>query len=346
MISKPGIDYGAKKFKGLYVLDDYYFNIVYGPQEKNEISKYVDIYHPQISGHSVKKCLNILKDGEVVFSGWGGPVIDDEFLNSAPNLKAVFYAAGDIKPIAANGQLFDRGIKLTSSATANAIPVAEFCLSQILFSLKLGWRFAIDIKKNKAWMPNKERYIVPGCYNSTIGIISLGLIGQNVCRMLKQFSVKVLAYDPYVKAELAKELNVELCSLDTIFSDCDVISIHTPLLSKTKGFITGRHMAMMKPDSTIINTARGPLIREKEMIEVLKKRPDIMALLDVTDPEPPIPGSEIFNLENIITFPHIAGSQDNECRRMAQYAIGDFKRFRQGLPLQYEITKEQWLKQV
>jgi len=96
----------------------------------------------------------------------------------------------------------------------------------------------------------------------------------------------------------------------------------------------------MKTYSTIINTSRGSVIKEKELIEVLKHRQDLFAVLDVTDPEPPIADSEIFDMPNIITFPHISGSMDDECHRMACYMIEELGRYLNKEPLKWAITCE------
>jgi phosphoglycerate dehydrogenase-like enzyme len=104
--------------------------------------------------------------------------------------------------------------------------------------------------------------------------------------------------------------------------------------------ITGQHLVGMKPSSTFINTARGGVVNEPEMIDVLRQRPDLTAILDVTDPEPPAPGSPLYELPNVVLTPHIAGSVDAECRRMGQYAIDECRRWIAGEPLKYQVTRE------
>jgi len=143
-----------------------------------------------------------------------------------------------------------------------------------------------------------------------------------------------------VTDEIAKDLNVQLCSLETLFEQCDVVSLHTPWLKETEGMITGKHIASMKPGATFINTSRGAIVNEPEMINVLKERPDLFAVLDVTYPEPPQPGSDLYTLPNVILTPHIAGSMNGECRRMGRYMVEELQRYLSGQPLQWQITKE------
>jgi phosphoglycerate dehydrogenase-like enzyme len=327
-------------YKGLYILDDTAFATIYGPAERKEIERATDIYAAQLT--AVEAVLNpkLLKDVEVIFSGWGCPVINDQFLEAAPMLKAIFYAGGSIRRLADRGQLFDRGIVLTTSARANAIPVAEFCLSQILFSLKLGWHFALEIRERKAWPAYHDRYPGPGCYGATVGLISLGAVSRKLIELLRPFDINILLACDYIDDAEAVRLGARLAGIDEIFERSNVVSLHTA--AHEKGVVRGEHFLMMKPRATFINTARGICVREGEMIAALERRPDVIALLDVTHPEPPIPGSELLRLPNVITFPHIAGAMGNECLRLARYAIEDYRRFCRGEKLKYQVTREEW----
>lgn len=322
--------------KGLYIMNENTFSMIYGQKEQEEIKKLVDIYEKLQTPEAIKINPGILKEAEVIFTGWGGPLMDKDFLDCAVRLKTVFYGAGSIKSVVTD-EFWNRGVRITSAYAANAVPVAEFTLSQILFSLKCGWHFAIEVKLRKKYVP---RDFVHGVYGSTVGIISLGMIGARVCEMLKGFDVKVVAYDPYASPELASSLNVSLCSLEEVFQRADVVSLHTPWLKETEGLITGKHIASMKQNAVLINTSRGAVVRENEMLEVLQKRPDLYAVLDVTYPEPPDEGSLLYTLPNVILTPHIAGSMGRECQRMGRYMVDELQRFAAGKPLKWEINRE------
>jgi phosphoglycerate dehydrogenase-like enzyme len=184
---------------------------------------------------------------------------------------------------------------------------------------------------------------VPGAYGTTVGIISLGMVGRQVCRMLKNLAVRIIAYDPYVTPEQAKQAGAEsLCSLEEIFSAADVVSLHAPWIAETENMVRGDHFRLMKTGASFINVARGAVVHEKEMIESLKKRPDIQAILDVVHPEPPLSGSPLYDLPNVFLTPHIAGSLGDECRRMGQFMIEECKRYLSGEPLRWEITRERF----
>jgi phosphoglycerate dehydrogenase-like enzyme len=310
--------------------------MVYGPDERQEIEKLVDIYAPQQTRDSVAADPGVLTQAEVILSGWGMAVMDEAFLKNTPALKTVFYGAGSIRGLVTDA-FWQRDIPIVSAYAANAVPVVEFTLSQIFFCLKRGWYYALAIKKEGKYPP---RGIVPGANGSIVGLISLGMIGRMVAHRLQTFDVKVIAYDPFVRQEEAAELKVELCSLDEVFRRSDVVSLHTPWLKETEGMITGAHMAAMKPGAAFINTARGAVVREAEMIQVLEQRPDLYAVLDVTYPEPPAPGSPLYTLPNVILTPHIAGPMGAECRRMGRLVVDELKRYLKGEPLQWAISRQ------
>jgi len=320
----------------MYLLNKGSFDVIYGEQERQDIAERVSIAAPLHTAESVNADPSVLSEIDIIFSGWGMAKLDESLLGQAPRLKAVFYGAGSVKGFVSEA-FWERGILLTSAYAANAVPVCEYTLSQILFCLKHGWQYALAIKREGKY---PTRAPVPGGYQSTVGIISLGMIGRGMCEMLNRFDLNVLAYDPFATDEDAKALNVQLCSLDEIFVRSDVVSLHAPRLKETEGMITGAHLESMKPGSTFINTSRGAIVRESEMIEVLKRRPDLFAVLDVTNPEPPQPGSDLYTLPNVIVTPHIAGSMSGECRRMGRYMVEELDRFLRGEPLKWQITRE------
>jgi len=320
----------------IYILNTDAYDKIYGLPERAAIDELVSLVAPQQTAESIAAHPELLVDIDVIFSGWGMARLDEDFLAAAPNLKAVFYSAGSIRGFATDA-VWDRGIIICRAWAANAVPVSEYTLAQILFSLKRGWHHALVIKREQRW---PKQATVPGAYDSTVGIISLGMIGRLVVERLRPFDAKVIAHDPFVSEETAADLGVELCGLEDVFKRADVVSLHTPKLPETLGMIAGAHLASMKEGATFINTARGAVVRETEMIEVLKARSDLYAILDVTDPEPPVEDSPLYTLPNVILTPHIAGSMDTECRRMARYMIDDYKRYLAGEPLLWQISRE------
>ena len=320
--------------KALYVTDHY--ETIYGPDQRKAISEMVEICGPPYSGGSIREDLSVLREVEVILSGWGGPHCDEEFLAAAPELKLVLYGAGSVKGIVSDA-FWDRGVLLCGAWGANAVAVAEYTLSQVLWCLKHGWAEVRRIRAGGEWWLRPEP---PGAFGTTVGIVSLGMVGKQICRLLRHFDVHVLAYDPFATAADAEELGVELCGLDEIFVRSEVVSLHTPPLEETRGMVTGAHFTSMKDGASFINTSRGMVVREAEMTEVLAARPDLQAVLDVTEPEPPAADSPLWTLPNVVLTPHIAGVMGRECNRMGQYMVDELRRYLNGEPLQWQIRRE------
>lgn len=327
----------APRTAGVFLLDGSTFPLVYGPAEEAELRALFALDPVVLTPENYAAHPAALAEAEVIFSSWGVPRMDAEFLAAAPKLRAVFHAAGSIRPFVTDA-FWERGIVVTSAAAENALPVAEFTVSTILLSLKHFWRFAAEARAGRGWGDHRRE--VPGTFRSTVGLISSGLVARRTSALLAPFALRRLMSCPFLNPPEAAALGVELVSLETIFREADVISLHTPELPATRGMITGAHFATMKPGATFINTARGAVVREAEMLAVLAARPDLTAVLDVSDPEPPAADSPLLRLPNVVLTPHIAGSLGRECQRLGQAMVAEAKRWRAGEPLQAAISHE------
>lgn len=279
-----------------------------------------------------------LAEVEVVFTGWGGGRVDAGVLDRMPRLRAIFYAGGTVKSWAGD-EVWERGITVSNAYAANAIPVAEYAVGAILFSLKCGWHYLGRQQREQCYpLPVID---APGGAGVTIGILSLGLIGRLVCERLRPFAFTVLACDPYASTADAADLGVELTSLRELFARSQVVSLHAPLLPATEGIITGELVGTLPRRATLINTARGGLVREEELAAALRRRPDLTALLDVLRDEPPPADHPLLGLPNAFVTPHIAGAMGRESWRLGRLMIEEFQRWRQGQPLRWQIRHEQ-----
>ncbi len=333
------------KLKGLFILDPYFFDTVYSEQDRKLLHSRIDFPDRAYSPDEIRSNLGLMSEVELLFSGWGGGALDRTVLDAAPSLRAVFYGAGSVRELVTD-EFWKRNIRLTSAAPANAVPVAEFTLAQIILSLKRAWWYSNELYLTRKYpLPNGDANgrEVAGAYRSTVGIVSLGLIGRRVRELLRLLDIHVVAYDPFVSKGSAAQLDVELTSLEELFRRSDVVTIHTPWLKETEGMITGHLIEIMKPRATLINTARGAIINEAEMIEVLRRRQDLFALLDVTRQDPLEGNSPLYEMPNIVLTPHIAGSLNGECRRMGRSMIEEAERYLNGEPLRWEITQEKAL---
>src|SRR5258708_1173212 len=275
-----------------------------------------------------------LAEAEVILASWGCPVMDARFLESAPRLRLVLYAAGSVRAFVTD-EMWKRGIRVSSAYALNAISVAEYTLAAILFSLKQGWRLMRE--------PGGSRAQIPGAFGATVGLVSLGAVGRAVCKMLKSHQVRLVAYDPRVSDDEMHHLGVRAGDRAERFRISDVVSLHTPLLPETRGMITGDHIESMRHAATLINTARGAIVREAELVAVLKRRRDLQAVLDVTDPEPPPPESLLLHLPNVVLTPHIAGAIGLQRMRLGNAMVAELRRYVRGEQLRWEATRDQVL---
>jgi phosphoglycerate dehydrogenase-like enzyme len=317
---------------GLFVLDHDAYDLIYGPAQRAAIDELVEIACGPLTAAGLGSRPEVLARTEVLLSGWGAPLMDGAFLDNAQHLRIVFYAGGAVRRFLTD-EFFARGIRLSSTRAYNAVPVAEFTLAVLFFSLKHGWRFL----RGPSGPADPARHAVPGTYRSTVGLISLGTIGRRVAELLRPHSLEVLAYDPYCTAKDARDLGVTLVGLEELFHRSAAVSVHTPLYDMTRGMITKALIASMPIGATFINTARGGLLDHDDLAQVLAERADLQAVLDVTEPEPLPTEHALRALPNVVITPHIAGSIGPECARLGDAVVAELRRYIAGEDLLDEV---------
>lgn len=302
-------------------------------QLKNLAGLMPDVY----SKANVLKHPHGFRDVEFLFSTWGMPQMTEEEIAAVfPNLRAVFYAAGTVQAFAR--PFLHRGVRIFSAWGANGVPVAEYTLAQILLANTGYFHTSAIMRTGDAAAADTVRKKFPGNFDVTVGIIGAGMIGKMVIKLLKDYKINVMAYSLDLTPETANALGVQAATIEEIFANCQVVSNHLANLPQTVGMLKKAHFASMLPYATFLNTGRGAQVVEADLIDVLRERRDLMAVLDVTDPEPPEPNSPLYSLPNCILTPHIAGSIGNEVRRMSEYMAAECRRFLQGEPCQWEVT--------
>jgi phosphoglycerate dehydrogenase-like enzyme len=143
-----------------------------------------------------------------------------------------------------------------------------------------------------------------GLVGRTLGSLGIGNIGAELFRLAKPFDMKFIAHDPFAKPEAAAALGVEPVGLEEVFRRSDVLSVSVPLSPETRHLVNAERLALMKPTSFLINTARGPIVDQKALTKVLQERRIAGAGLDVLEDEPPRPDDPILGLDNVILTPH------------------------------------------
>ena len=265
---------------------------------------------------------------EFLFSTWGcGSLSEEEWAAYFPNLKVLFYGAGATDNFAR--PLFVRGVHVVSAWKANAVPVAEYTVSAIILGLKNFYQLIRTGRSRQNW---SERSKGRGAFGATVTLLgSTGAVATRVAEMLKNYRLNVIGI-PSPVAE-------RTISFAEAFAVSDVVSNHLPDRDDNVGCIDGALLESMPQGGFFLNTGRGRQVNEPEMIEVLKRRPDLTALLDVQDPEPPQEDSELYTLPNVFLTPHIAGSLGDEVHRMGEFMADELERFLRGDALMYEVCE-------
>jgi phosphoglycerate dehydrogenase-like enzyme len=327
----------TKKPKAAFLLPMQSFDAVYSPPEREALASLMTFIDSPPGISALDAPVGYFKEVEALFTGWDSPRLESAVLKVFPSLRMVFHAGGSVKFLTSD-ELWDHGVRLTCTAQANAVPVAEFTLAQIILCLKHALQSARATHQLRRFARNDAA--IPSSYGSVVGIISAGLIGRMVADRLRSLDVRVLCYDPILSTSDAALIGVESCSLEDLFARSDVVTCHTPLLDQTTRLLREKHFAKMKPGASFINTARGAIVDETEMVSVLKRRPDLFAVLDVTDPEPPPEDSPLFDLPNVLLTPHLAGSVGPECYRMGRMIVDEVHHYLAGTPLRGEVFRE------
>ncbi len=311
---------------------------VYGAGRMEEVARRTRL-DPRVpvTSRTFQEHLPALRDVQVIFATWGFRPLRPDQLDAMPSLEAVFYAAGSVRAFAA--PLLERNILLVSARAANAVPVAEFTLAQILLSMKGYFRNSEDCRDPRKRIEGRCA-VGPGIFGEKVAVLGLGAVGRKLVELLRPFDLEILGCDPRLDEPEAVRLGIRRVGLQEAFREAFVVSNHTPDLESTRGMLDGSLFESMRPGAVFINTGRGAQVVEADLVEVLRRRPDLTALLDVTDPEPPPPGSPLYRLPNVRLSSHIAGSVGNEVVRMADFALEEYDAWIAGRPLRRRVTPE------
>src|SRR5579885_703923 len=234
--------------------------------------------------------------------------IDAALLDAAPRLRVVSnYAVGfnnvDVPAATARGVAVGNTPGVLTDATADM----AFCLL-IAAARRLveGHDYARS-GQWKTWEP--LGHLGQDLAGRTLGIVGMGRIGFALARRCQAgWDMRVLYHDMYRNEKAEQELGARQVDLDTLLRESDFVSVHTDLNEQTRGLFNATRFRQMKPTAVFVNTARGPIVVEKDLIEALRSGTIFAAGLDVTDPEPPVPHSPLLQLPNLIVTPHIASA--------------------------------------
>jgi D-3-phosphoglycerate dehydrogenase len=245
-----------------------------------------------------------------------------ELLEAAPNLKVVGRAGIGVDNVDVKSATA-RGVVVMNTPQGNAITTAEHAIA-LMFALARQIPEASQSTKAGKW--EKNRFMGVELYAKTLGLIGCGNIGSIVADRAAGLKMKVIAYDPFLTEARAVELGVEKVSLDELLARADFISLHAPLTEETRNILSREALARTKKGVRIINCARGGLVDERALYDLLVSGHVAGAALDVFETEPATQ-SPLFELENVVCTPHLGAStteaQENVAIQIAEQ-MSDF----------------------
>ena len=287
----------------------------------------------------------VANEVEVLITSWGCPRFHAHVVDRFPRLKLIAHLAGSVKGFI-DEEIWRRGIQVTNAVAAQAVPVAEFTLAAILFANKRVFQLRDAYRQdrmlrddNPLWKPWRGRGVELGNYRKHVGIVGASNVGRKVIELARPLDLALLIYDPFLTENEASALGAVKAGLAELLSQSDVVTLHAPLLAQTRGMIGAGELALMRDGATLINTARGALLDQDALaVELANRR--LFALLDTTQPEDLPPDSPLFEVDNLILTPHIAGAQGREGERLADLVADELDRFRRGDPLHHAVLLE------
>ena len=291
--------------------------------------------------------------GEVIYNPAGRPLSSADLVRLLPGCdgyiagldtidRAVIAAADCLKVIARYGvgvdnvdlpAAWEKGIIVTNTPGANSVSVAELTLA-LMLSLARNVVEACAATRRGEW-PRLNGLTLEG---KCVGLLGLGSIGKQVARRLAGFDCRILAYDPYPDAAFAHQYGIELLAMDVMLPQADFLSLHLPLLPETNHLVDGRFMARMKRGAYLINTSRGELVDEPDLVAALKSGQLRGAALDAFAQEPPDASSPLLSLPQVIVTPHTGAHSDGATRSMGRMSVEGCLAVLRGEKPRYSIT--------
>ena len=268
-------------------------------------------------------------DADVILTGWGTIRYTAEVLETLPNLKMIAHTAGSIAPVV-DTAAFEAGITVIGGNNVFAKSVAEGTLAYALAALRRMEHYS-GIVRNGGW--KGAIFHNRGLRGKTVGVVGFGTITKYFLELIRWFNCEVLIYSSHITKEEAAAYGGRPATLEEIFSTCDVVSIHTSLTPKNIGMITRELLSMLKPTALLVNTARGAIIDEPALFEMLMEG-RFTAALDVYDEEPLKEDNPIRKCEHVLLMPHMGGPTIDMREEVVMELCRDFARFQKGEPLE------------
>ena len=263
-------------------------------------------------------------DDADIFYGYHSP----EVFVHAPKLKWIQSSAAGLDKMLVP-ELVNRGLVITNASGIHAAAVAE-CAWALTLAVGRCLHTCISQQRDHVWKWGP----LFDMFGGTAGIIGLGGIGRQYARVARAFDMRVIAVDPHVREK--PETVAELWPMDRLpelLRQSDVVLVSCPYTPETRYLINRERLALMKPTAIIVNIARGGIIDEAALIDVLKAGKLAGAGLDVTETEPLPPESPLWDAPNLVISPHCGGLSSHRMRKLIEFFCENLRRYQAGQPL-------------
>src|SRR6267142_4746869 len=244
--------------------------------------------------------------------------VTSDLMDSATALKVIGRAGVGVDNIDVPAAT-ERGIVVMNAPDGNTITTAEHTIALLIALARRVPQANISLKSGK-W--DRKRFIGVELQGKTLGIIGLGRIGRVVASRAGAFGMHIIAYDPFIAPEQARDLEIELAPLDEVFARADFLTVHTPLTAETRGIVGREAFTKMKKGVRIINCARGGLVDEKALEEAITNGIVAGAALDVFVQEPPPADHPLLALNEVIATPHL-GASTTEAQEGVAFTVAE-----------------------
>ena len=265
--------------------------------------------------------------------------VSPELMRCCPKVKLVQTLSAGYDRLDVRG-LGEMGIPVANNGGANAIAVAEHTLALMI---GLGKRIMHQWEKagrQRAWRQGLDLTLTE-VTNKTVGIVGLGRVGQQVAKRLTGFDTNTIYYDIVdIPQDVRQRLHAEPAEFDELLRESDIVSLHVPLTRRTRAMISDRELALMKPTAYLINACRGPVVDEQALHRALVDGQIAGAGLDVLEQEPTPADNPLFDLDNVLITPHLAGTSEETSQRASDFAYGNIARVLAGEAPESVVTPE------
>jgi D-3-phosphoglycerate dehydrogenase / 2-oxoglutarate reductase len=258
------------------------------------------IYRPGLKGEEL---LSAVAQSDALITRSGTPVTR-ELVGAGDRLRIVGRAGVGLDNVDVEAAT-ERGILVVNAPTANIISATEHTMALLLSICRSVPAADASVRRGE-W--TRSRFMGIELNGKTLGIIGLGRIGTGVARRARSFGMRVIAYDPYIAANVGERVGAELTELDRLLAESDFITVHTPLTDETRGMIASEELSRMKDGVVLINCARGGIYEEEALARALSSGKVAAAAIDVYESEPPAPDHPLLTAENTVLTPHIGAN--------------------------------------